>query len=327
MKIGMIFPGYGSQYVGMAKDVYDESRVMQEYFDQASLCVDINFIKLCFASSDAELSKMQQAYSALFAVSSSLYATLALEGIEPDMVAGYNIGQYAAMHAAKGLSFADGLYVLKKMTMYAQELLDQEAFGMARIKGPSTEELILLLKQIAQDQVGIAVYEMPNQHIISGPEDAVDLCLQHLKNNPDIRVEEIPVEFGVHAMHMQPAIDKFKIYLEKVDFKDIAIPMISNVSGQPMTEGSVLKDEVIKHLTQPVQWLECLKALHTCDVILSVGPGMMLVETAKQLYPNKQILSVATLADIAEAKKIIADKKQEEMQPQEEVVPEQENIG
>ena len=326
MKIGMIFPGYGSQYVGMAKDVYDESRVMQEYFDQASLCVDINFIKLCFASSDAELSKMQQAYSALFAVSSSLYAALAHEGIEPDMVAGYNIGQYAAMHAAKGLSFADGLYVLKKLTMYAQELLDQERLGMARIKGLSTEELTLLLKQIAQDQVGIAVYEMPNQHIISGPEDAVDLCMQHLKAMPEIKVEEIPVEFGVHAMHMQPAIDKFKIYLEKVDFKDIAIPMISNVSGRPMQEGIMLKEEVVQHLTQPVQWLECLKALHTCDVVLSVGPGTVLVEMAKQLYPNKQIMAVATLADIVEVKKIITEQKQQEAQLQE-GAPEQEHVG
>jgi len=327
MKIGMIFPGYGSQYVGMAKDVYDESRVMQEYFDQASLCVDINFIKLCFASSDAELSKMQQAYSALFAVSSSLYAALAHEGIEPDMVAGYNVGQYAAMHAAKGLSFADGLYVLKKLTMYAQELLDEHALGMARIKGLSTEELILALKQSAQEQVGIAVYEMPNQHIISGPEDAVDLCVQHLKVLPDVKVEEIPVEFGVHAAHMVPAIEKFKIYLEKVDFKDIAIPMVSNVSGQPIQEGTALKEEVVQHLTQPVQWLESLKALHTCDILLSVGPGTMLVDMAKQLYPHKQIMTVSTLADIAEVKKFITEQKQQDAQSSETTAPEEELIG
>jgi [acyl-carrier-protein] S-malonyltransferase len=326
MKIGMIFPGYGSQYVGMAKDVYDESRVMQEYFDQASLCVEINFIKLCFASSEAELAKMQQAYSALFAVSSSLYAALLHEGIEPDVVVGYNVGLYAAMHAAKGLSFADGLYVLKKLTQYAQELLEQERLGMARVKGPSTDELILLLKQIAQDQVSIAVYEMPNQHIITGPENSVDLCVQHLKDMPDVKVEEIPAEFGIHGKYMLPAIDKFKIYLEKVDFKDIAIPMISNVTGLPVQEGAELKQEVIQHFTQPVQWLECLKALHTCDVILSVGPGTLLVEMAKQLYPNKQILPVATLADIAEVKKIIAEKKAEE-QPAELVEPEQEHIG
>ena len=322
MKIGMIFPGYGSQYVGMAKDVYDESRVMQEYFDQASLCVDINFIKLCFASSDVELSKMQQAYSALFVVSSSLYAALAHEGIEPDVVAGYNIGQYAAMHAAKGLSFADGLYILKKLTLYAQELLDREAFAMARVKGPSTEELALLLKQIAQDQVTIAAYEMPNQHIIVGSEDAVTGCLQQLKTMPDIKAEEISSAFGLHAKHMQPAIDLFKIYLEKVDFKDIAIPMISNVTGKPMQEGAVLKEEVVQHLTQPMQWLECLKALHTCDIVLSVGPGALLIDMAKQLYPNKLIMSVATLADIEEVKKIIAEKKQENAQT-ETVVSEQ----
>ena len=312
MKIGMIFPGYGSQYVGMAKDVYDASRAMQEYFDQASLCVDINFIKLCFASSDVELAKMQQAYSALFIVSSSLYATLAHEGIEPDVVTGYNIGLYAAMHAAKGLSFADGLYVLKKLTLFAQELLDRESYGMLRIKGPSTEELTLLLKQIAQDQLSIAVYELPNQHIIVGSEQVVDNSLQQLKALPDIKIEEISSAFGLHAAYMQPAIDAFKIYLEKVDFKDIAIPMISNVSGEYVHEGTQLKEEVIQHLTQPVQWLECLRALHTCDIILSVGPGTDLVDMAKQLYPHKVVMGISSLADIEMIKKIIEEKKLEQ---------------
>lgn len=314
MKIGMMFPGYGSQYVGMVKEIYDESRIMQEYFDQASLCMDINFIKLCFASSDAELSKMQNAYLSLFVVSSSLYALLAQEGIEPDTVVGYNNGLFAAMHAAKGISFADGLYIIKKLTLYAQEFLDKESCIAARIKGPSTDELSLLLKQTVQDRVYSTAFEMPNQHIIAGPEDAMHICMQQFKEMPQIKVEELSTAFAVHAGFMQPAVDAFKMYLEKVDFKDITASMISQVSGLPIAEGALLKDETMQYLTQSQLWVESLKALHTCDIVLSVGPGTLLIDMAKQWYPNKTILSVTTLAGIEEIKKLITEKRQEEAQ-------------
>jgi [acyl-carrier-protein] S-malonyltransferase len=314
MKIGMIFPGYGSQYVGMAKDVYDTSRIMQEYFDQASLCVDINFIKLCFASSDAELSKMAQAFQALFVVNCSLYATLAQEGIEPDVVAGYNVGEYVAMHASKGLSFADGLYLLKKFTLYAQELLDQNSFAMARIKGLSTVELQKSLKEFTQEKVVIAAYEMPHIHVVSGSEKAVHTLLRALKDNQDAKVEEISPAFGMHSALMAPAVEKFKIYLEKVDFKDTTVPLIANVTGRAIDKGADLKEETIAHFTEPIAWFASLQALYDCDVLLFVGPGKQLLEQAKQLYPHKQMLQVATQHEIEEAKKAIAELKEQEMQ-------------
>ena len=98
MKIGMLFPGYGSQFVGMAKDLYDDSRTVQEYFEEASSCLDINFIKLCFASSDAEISQPMHAYLSLFLVQSALSALLTKAGIAPTLVAGYGIGQFAAIN-------------------------------------------------------------------------------------------------------------------------------------------------------------------------------------------------------------------------------------
>src|SRR5690606_20836996 len=125
MKIGMVFPAQGSQFVGMGKELYDDSRIMQEYFEQASNCLDINFVKLCFASSDAELSILNHTYTSLFLVSSSLYALLKDAGIEPSIVAGYNIGEYAAMHAASSLSLPDGLYLLNKYANFYQDLLKE----------------------------------------------------------------------------------------------------------------------------------------------------------------------------------------------------------
>src|SRR3989304_8586419 len=124
MKIIMLFPGYGSQFVGMAKELYDESRTVQEYFEEASNCLNVNFVKLCFASSDIELSKMPSAYTATFLVSSSLVTLLKQEGIVPNAVAGYNLGEYSAIYAASGFSFPDGLYLLNKLATFYQESLE-----------------------------------------------------------------------------------------------------------------------------------------------------------------------------------------------------------
>ncbi len=325
MKIGMIFPGYGSQFVGMAKDVYDESRIMQEYFEQASHCLDTNFIKLCFASSDVELSKMHNAYTSLFLVSSSLSAVLAEKGIVPNVVTGYNVGQFAAMHAAKGLTFADGLYILSKFTKFAQETLEKKELAMIRIKGCSTQELELLIKQIAQDEVAIAVYEMPNQHIISGPMNPVYACMQHAKTLTGVKIEEIPVEFGIHTAVMEPAIEQFKMYLEKVDFKDIDVPVISNINSQAMQSGISLKHEAMHQSAKPLNWVSSLQELHTCDLLLSVGPGTMLVDMAKQLYPNKKIMAIQKLADVQELKNYIEEQEQPiEPQP---VEQKEQNVG
>src|SRR5438045_2310441 len=159
MKIGILFPGYGSQFVGMGKELYDESRIMQEYFEEAANCLNVNFVKLCFASSDAELAKMENAYPATFLVSCAIYALLKEEGIllhhggvnpellrregqvTADIVAGYNLGEYAALHAAGGISFPDGLYLLNKYAHFYEQALPALDVGILQITGISTRTL------------------------------------------------------------------------------------------------------------------------------------------------------------------------------------------
>ncbi len=304
MKIGMIFPGYGSQFVGMGKELYDESRIMQEYFEQASHCLDINFIKLCFASSDAELGKMQHAYTSLFLINSSIAAILKDAGITPDVVAGYNVGQYAAMHAVNGLTFADGLYLLSKLSLFSQEQFEQQNYAVARIKGGSQQELTDLLKQQTQS-VQIIACEMPNQHIIAGEADAMKALIAEAKELDGVKVENMPVEYGLHAPIMASAIEQFAVYFEKVDFKDVEIPLIASSSAEPIQTGHALKQETIDYATKPILWLETMQELHTCDTILAVGPGAALTKMITQLYPNKQILTIQKPADIQRAKELI----------------------
>src|SRR3990167_1799204 len=124
MKIALVFPGYASQYVGMGKELYDEYRIVQEYFEEASNCANVNFVKLCFASSDAELGKLANAYMSLFLVGGSVFALLKEYDIIPDIVAGYNNGEVTALFTCGCFSFPDGLYLLNKFSSFYQEALE-----------------------------------------------------------------------------------------------------------------------------------------------------------------------------------------------------------
>ena len=305
MKIGMIFPGYSSQFVGMGKELYDDSRIMQEYFEQASHCLDTNFVKLCFASSDVELAKMQHAYTSLFLISSSIAALLKEMGVKPDVVAGYGIGQYAAMHTINGLSFADGLYLLSKFSLFVEELIDKERYAIARIKGCSYEELLDIMKEHPAGSVHTSSFEMPNQHLIAGERNAVATSMQQAKELKKVKVEELSIEYGLHSTVMFPVVEQFEIYFEKVDFKDVETPFIANSSAKSLTTGKELRQELLDAEIKPIQWFATMQELHNCDVLCIVGPGNMIENMFKQLYPNKEITMVQKPSDLELVKKLI----------------------
>ncbi len=316
MKLGMIFPGYGAQFVGMGKELYDESRTMQEYVDQASHCLDINFVKLCFASSDVELSKMQHAYTALFLMSSSIYAVLKDMGIEPDVVAGYNTGQYAAMYAAQAMTFPDGLYLLNKLSLFSQELFDAAPFSIVRIKGVPTEELQKLCKKIGKE-LNIALYETDTQTVLSGSTEAVDELIKSLPEEYKFKVEQLPVEVGLHSGQMHPAVEQFRVYLKKVDLKDITTPVIANTTAQPVTEGETLKHEIIQQACKPVLWHQTTQELADCDVLLIIGPDKQLGAMLGKQYPEKRIIKVIKPEDIERVKEALGMALEPQVQEQE----------
>lgn len=306
MKIGMVFPGYSSQFVGMGKELYDESRIMQEYFEQASHCLlDTNFVKLCFASSDSELAKMQHAYTSLFLVSSSIAALLKEMNIKPDVVAGYGVGQYAAMHAVNGLTFADGLYLLAKFSQFVQESIDHNQYAVARIKGCSQDELHDIIKNVASDSLHIAAVEMPNQYVVAGDRDAVAACTQQALEIKKVKVDELSLAYGLHSTIMFPVIEQFEIYFEKVDFKDIETPLVANSSASSISMSKQLRQELLDAEIKPILWFQTMQALHSCDLILIIGPGQVLEDMLKHLYPNKEIITVQKPSDVQQVKQLI----------------------
>ncbi|MCL4361006.1 acyltransferase domain-containing protein [Candidatus Dependentiae bacterium] len=228
MKIGIFFPDYGSQFVGMAKDLYDDSRLIQEYFEEASNCVNINFVKLCFASSESELSKLQNAFLSLFLVSVATAALIKETGIKIDKVAGMGIGEFSAITTAKGLSFPDGLYILSKLTEFLQN--------------KSTDQL--------DSQLNIDI------------------------------------------------IDDFIIYFEKIDFKNLQVPLISCVDAKEIIDAKNLKKYVVKNLTKPHSMKKLLSRFDDCDIIIVPTPGIELSKDIMKALPGKKVITIAQPADL-----------------------------
>lgn len=300
MKIVVLFPGYGSQFVGMGKEFYNDHRIVQEYFEQASSCLDINFTKLCFASSDMELSKMSNANAALFLVGSAICALLKEAQIPFDTVAGYNHGEYTALFAANGISFPDGLYLLNKLSGFYQNVLNDSDIHAMGVSGILTQELSAMcaMASVENEYASIALHRTKIDHIISGSMIALDKVKKMVLQQPHAKIHNTSVELGLHSPLFNGVADQFKMYLEKVDFKDLTVPLLSCSDGSPITQGIAVKHHIIEHINIPVRWDKIMESCAESDIIVEVGPGTQLSGMIAGMYPEKKVVSVNKSADI-----------------------------
>ena len=304
MKIVIVFSGYGNQFVGMGKELYDDSRIVQEYFEEAYNCLNVNFIKLCFASSDQELSKISNAYPSIFLVSCALYELLKQEGIKADLVTGYGIGHYAALFAAHGITFPDGLYLTKKLASFYEEALPGMDVAIIKVDNLDERSLKKLCKEFNED-IEIAAYNSDMQHILSGKSAAINKIKLILKKIENVKVHDLNPGMGLHSQLMNNIAEQYKIYLEKVDFKDLQIPFISNINAKEIVIGKKVKDYLVKSINLPIKWNKIMDNLADYDLIIEIGPGKGLSELIKTKYPEKTVISFNTKSDLEEIKKLL----------------------
>jgi len=301
VKLVILFPGYGSQFVGMGKDLYDDSRIMQEHFDQASNCLDVNFVKLCFASSDIEIAKMSNAYAATYLVSSAIFKMLREdEGIVPDIVCGYNIGEFSALHASGGVNFVDGLYMINKYATFYEELLSGLDISVIKVTGVTGDTLKQLCEQHGTSDTfaRVAVYVCKEEHIVAGHTSVVEQVIAAVGNYEEAKTEPFGVEIGLHSSLMKPVVDHVKLYLEKVDFKDAEFPFLSTTEVHTIKSGQSLRAAILEHMSSPILWNQSLDYLHDYDIFAEVGPGSSVSQMVKKMYPDKIVLSINNQKDI-----------------------------
>ena len=257
---------------------------------------------------------MVNAYSAIFLVSSSIYQILKQEGITPDIVAGYNVGEFSAIHAAEGINFVDGLYLINKYLAFYEEFLSSEDIALIRISGIKSDTVKQICEQHSTNETFayVSIHNSPDKHIIAGHTSVVDQIIEALKSYENTKIENVGIEVGLHSPLMRPVFDSLKLYLEKVDFKDTEIPVLSSTELHPVKSGQSLRAAVLDYITSTLLWDEVYDYLNDYDVLVEIGPGTTLADLAKKHYPDKIILSINTKADIQKLKEIIGANKSKE---------------
>lgn len=301
-RLGVVFPGYGEQFIGMGKDLYDESRLVQEFFEQAAGSVDINFVKLCFASSAEEISSIRNAYLAIYLFECSLYEILHQKGLRPDFLAGYGIGEYAACYASGSLSFIDGMYFINKYAQFYDDFIQHhKAYTVLRITRDFTiESLQELVDNIAKPELPayISAQNSKEAFYIAGSVKTIEKIEQYCKEHTIRKVKNVGPEYEMHGALVDTIVEQLNLYYHKIQFKPLLVPVITNVDGVYVTTSEALQSAMARKINNRVQWLEVMQGFVGCDVIISVGPGSQLIEWFKELYPDKEYFTVTTLKDI-----------------------------
>jgi len=303
MKIGMLFPGQGAQHLTMGKEIYDRERIVQEYFEEASTCLDQNFVRLCFASSEKELKETVNAQTSIFLVSASLYSLLSSKyGIVPDVVAGHSSGEYAAIFAAGGMNFPDALYLLKKRALFMEEATKTTPGSMIAILGLPYQTLKEICDKYDDPSdnkqvVEIVNYNALSQLVISGTIPEIEAVAQDARA---LKAKVIPLNVAgaFHSRLMRDAESSFSAYMVKVDFKDLKIPLVNNIEANVVTANEDIKDSLVRQMSAHVLWWPSMEKLKDCDLIIEMGPGNKLSKMLKREWPEKEIVSLNTPADL-----------------------------
>ena len=271
-RVAFLFPGQGSQAVGMGKDFYDSLPQAQEIFARADEALGYKISKLCFEGPEDELKLTQNTQPALLAVS---YVAYVLLGKDASIAAGHSLGEYSALVAAGSLGFEDALRLVHKRGKYMQEAVPVGVGAMAAVLGSAYEDVEKALAEVTDGVVEIANWNSQEQIVIAGHKEAVEKALA-LINPP--RSVMLPVSAPFHCRLMKSAEEKLSCDLDDVEFKDLNFPIITNVDAKNIHRGDEARDSLKRQVTRPVLWYRSMEILNeeNIDVLVELGSGKVL---------------------------------------------------
>ncbi len=298
-KIALVFPGQGSQYVGMGKDLYEGSNVVKELFERANNVLGFSISDVMFNGPIEELKQTNITQPALFLHSAALLALL--PEIEFDGAAGHSLGEFSALYATDALSFEDALLLVRKRgeAMLAAGKIAEGT--MAAIIG--LDRKILEENCAAVSEVGIvecANFNSPGQIVISGSPEAVHKVMNLAKESGAKIVKELVVSGAFHSALMQPARNEFEKKLNEINVGNSTKPVYANVSAQAVTQGDEIKELLLQQITSPVRWEETINNMikDGYDSFIEVGAGKVLQGLIKRISRNVSISGFDKLSDL-----------------------------
>ncbi|KHO62584.1 ACP S-malonyltransferase [Thermoanaerobacter sp. YS13] len=289
MKVAFIYPGQGAQYAGMGKEIYQKYQEAREIFERADEALGFSISELCFEGPEEELMKTENTQPAILTVSVALTKVLQNRGINAEVTAGLSLGEYSSLVLAGALDFEDAVRLVKNRGKYMQEVVPQGVGTMAAILGLENE----VVEEICRisSQVGIvepANYNCPGQLVISGEVKAVEKAVELAKEKGAKRAVVLAVSAPFHCSMLKKAGELLKKDLEKIEIKELKVPVISNVTANYVTKEEV-KDLLIKQVSHPVLWEQSVKRMieDGVDTFVEIGPGKTLTGFVKKIDRTK----------------------------------------
>lgn len=274
-----VFPGQGSQFVGMGKDLYDNNSLAKELFDKADEILGFKITDTMFAGTDEDLKQTNVTQPAVF-LHSVISALCMGEDFKPEMVAGHSLGEFSALVAAGALSFEDGLKLVAARANAMQKACEANPGTMAAIIGLSDEKVEEICSEVSTEGniVVAANYNCPGQLVISGNMDAINIACEKLKEAGAKRALPLKVGGAFHSPLMQPAKDELQAAIEATTFKAPKCPVYQNVDGKSHSDSEEIKSNLIAQLTSSVRWTSSVQAMIAAGAtdFTECGPGKAL---------------------------------------------------
>jgi len=283
MKRAYIFPGQGSQFPGMGKDLYDKYEEAKKLFRQADEILGFSLSDIMFNGTEEQLRQTKITQPAIF-VHSVIAAKMLGDAFKPDMLAGHSLGEFSALAAGGALSFEDGLQLVLKRALAMQKATEITDSTMAAVLGMDDESVEKILEQIPGVVVA-ANYNCPGQLVISGETKAVEQAAEKLKEAGARRVVMLNVGGAFHSPLMEPARQDLAEAIEKTPFHVPVAPVYQNVTALPETDPEIIKQNLIAQLTSPVRWTQTVQNMikDGATEFYEVGPGNVLLGLLRKI--------------------------------------------
>jgi [acyl-carrier-protein] S-malonyltransferase len=289
-KKAYVFPGQGAQFLGMGKDLYDQFEIARDMFAKADEILGFSISNEMFNGTDEGLRQTKITQPAIF-LHSVIAAKCLGADFAPDMVAGHSLGEFSALVANGTLNFEDGLKLVYQRAMAMQEACEMKPSTMAAVLGLDDAKVEEICSSITSGVVVPANYNCPGQLVISGDIEAINEACEKLKAAGAKRALVLQVGGAFHSPLMKPAEEKLASAIENTHFNTPACPVYQNVSAQAETDPQVIKANLLKQLTAPVKWTQCVQAMVTDGAtnFVELGPGKVLQGLVKKIAPGAEL--------------------------------------